>query len=87
MNFMQTSHHQRTNSQLVKKQNPEKYKNKFQMSAMQKDKKTSSLKMLVTDSGKRTNIKPAIKIKKNDKLKSKASNVNINNIKKLIIKI
>ena len=80
MNFMQTAHHQRTNSQLVKKQNPEKNKNKFQMPAMQKDKKTSSLKMLVTDSGKPTNIKPAIKIKKNDKLKSKASNVNINNI-------
>ena len=79
MNFMQTAHHQRTNSQLIKKQNLEKNKNKLQVPNMRQDKKTSSLKMLVTDSGNPNHIKPAIKIKKNEKLKSKVSNGSINN--------
>ena len=80
MNFMQTAHHQRTNSQLIKKQNLDKNKNKFQVQNIIQDKKTSSLKMLVTDSGNPAILKPVIKIKKNEKLKSKLNNVNINNI-------
>ena len=80
MNFMQTAHHQRTNSQLIKKQNLEKNKNKFQSQNILHDKQTSSLKMLVTDSGNPTYLKPAIKIKKNDKLKTKHSKINIYNI-------
>ena len=86
MNFMKTARHHRTNSQLIKKHNLENVKNKFQFQNMQ-DKKTSSLKMLVTDAGNPTYMKPTIKIKKNDKLKSKNSNVNIYNInnKKIII--
>ena len=79
MNFMQTAHHQRTNSQLIKKKNLEKNKNKFQVPNAHPDKKTSSLKMLVTDSGNPNLLKPTIKIKKNEKLKSKTSNCNINN--------
>ncbi len=78
-NYMKTAHHHRTNSQLIKKQNLEKNKTKFQFHNIQ-DKKTSSLKMLVTDSGNPSYLKPVIKIKKNDKLKSKNSNVNIYNI-------
>ena len=82
MNFMQTAHHQRTNSQLIKKKNLEKNKNKFHFTNPHQDIKTSSLKMLVTDSGNPSHLKNAIKIKKNQKLKSKTSNVNnnINNI-------
>ena len=84
MNFIQNSHHQRTNSQLIKKQSIEKNKNKLQAPNIYQDRKTSSLKMLVTDSGNPGYPKHAIKIKKNEKLKSKASNANINN-KNIII--
>ena len=80
LNFMQTAHHQRTNSQLIKKQNLEKNKNKFQSQNIIHDKKTSSLKMLVTDSGNPTYLKQTIKIKKNDKLKTRHSKINIYNI-------
>ena len=84
MNFMQNGHHQRTNSQLIKKKTMEKNKNKLQGINFLQDKKTSSLKMLVTDSGNPVYINPAIKIKKNEKLKSKGSNINIDN-KNIII--
>jgi len=79
MNFMQTAHHQRTNSQLIKKQNAIN-KNKSQPSNISQEKRTSSLKMLVTDSEHPLNGKPTIKINKNDKLKNRYSNININKI-------
>ena len=79
MNFMQTAHHQRTNSQLIKKQNALN-KNKSQPSNISQEKRTSSLKMLVTDSEHPLNGKPTIKINKNDKLKNRYSNININKI-------
>ena len=79
MNFMQTAHHQRTNSQLIKKQNAIN-KNKSQPSNISQEKRTSSLKMLVTDTEHPLNGKPTIKINKNDKLKNRYSNININKI-------
>ena len=82
MNFMQTAHHQRTNSQLIKKQNIAN-KKKLQVPNICQDKKTSSLKMLMTDTGNHAYTKPTIKIKKNNKLKSKHANVNMNNLNNL----
>ena len=79
MNFMQTAHHQRTNSQLIKKKNMEKNKNKLHGINILQDKKTSSLKMLVTDAGNPVYLNPSIKIKKNEQLNSKASNANLEN--------
>ena len=79
MNFMKTVHHQRTNSQLINQQSKEKNSNRFLVQNINREKKTSSLKKLVTDSNNPAFLKPTIKIKKNERFKTKYSY--INNIK------
>ena len=74
MNFTKTAVHQRTNSQIV--QNQKFIKNNINNNKINYlDNKTSSLKFIVTDNENQTHIKETIKIKKNEKLKSKNKNV------------
>ena len=79
LNLTNTANHQRTNSHLVKKQNNKKDKHNFQVRNNIPERKTSSLKMLVTDSDNQTILKPAIRIKRNEKFKNK--NLKVNTIK------
>ena len=81
MNFMKTAFHHRTNSQKEQNQKLAKNKNKINPNNNKvkiPDKKISSLKLLVTDTENQTHIKPIIKIKKNEKLKTKNKNINNN---------
>ena len=87
MNLMKTATHQRTNSQLVQNQKLVKNKKKLYDNPNYNkifipEKKTSSLKLLVTEIGNQSQNKPPIKIKKNEKLKNR--NINNNNSKRKI---
>ena len=85
MNFMKSAVHQRTNTQIV--QNQKNSKHKYILNSYHKNKdyisnkKTSSLKLLVTESENPIcTAKPSIKIRKNIKLKNKSMNNNVKNV-------
>ena len=73
---MKTATHQRTNSQLVQNQKLVKNKKKLYDNPNYNkifipEKKTSSLKLLVTEIGNQSQNKPPIKIKRKKKIKRK----------------
>ena len=84
MNSLNTAIHQRTNSQFIPSQTSVKNKSNIKTNTkktIKNDKKTSSLKFLVTDSENPKKINQTIKIRKNEKLKNKNMSLNNKSIK------
>lgn len=79
VNFIQSTHHQRTNSNFTKTQHDDKIFNKYHISNVSQENKSASLKILVTDATSNgTYTKPTIKLH-NEKLMFKLKKYENNN--------